>query len=145
FSYWQRQSIKLFGTNLTNAGSLLPDLRTSRIQGQTNFVNPGLLLYNLGIDFDVTPKLKLINNFNFLWFESSAVLEQYVYAAGIGNFIGNDISMGCEYRPLLSNNAVITFGVSTLIPGDGFKSLYNKFQSTVDPQVAGFIDFVLQY
>ena len=145
FSYWQRQSIKLFGTNLTNAGSLLPDLRTSRIQGQTNFVNPGLLLLNGGIDVDVTPKLKLINNVNMLWFESSKVLEQYVYASGIDNFIGTDISVGCEYRPLLSNNAVITFGASTLIPGSGFKSLYNKFQSTVDPPVAGFVDLVLQY
>jgi hypothetical protein len=145
FSYWQRQSIKLFGTNLTNAGSLLPDLRTSRIQGQTNFVNPGLLLINGGIDVDVTPKLKLINNVNMLWFESSKVLEQYVYASGIDNFIGTDISVGCEYRPLLSNNAVITFGASTLIPGSGFKSLYNKFQSTVDPPVAGFVDLVLQY
>jgi len=40
---------------------------------------------------------------------------------------------------------VITFGASTLIPGSGFKSLYNKFQSTVDPPVAGFVDLVLQY
>ena len=46
FSYWQRQSIRLFGVNLVNRGSLLPDLRASKIQGQANFVNPGLYLAN---------------------------------------------------------------------------------------------------
>src|SRR5581483_5714418 len=62
FSYWQRQAIQLFGVKLVNNFSLIPDLRSSKIQGQSNFVNPGLLLFNLGTDFDLTPKLKMINN-----------------------------------------------------------------------------------
>ena len=46
FSYWQRQAIQLFGVNLTNRESLVPDLRSSKIEGQSNFVNPGLWLVN---------------------------------------------------------------------------------------------------
>lgn len=145
FSYWQRQSVKLFGVNLVNSGSLIPDLRSSRIQGQANYVNPGLLLYNLGFDLDINPKLKMINNCNFLWLESSAVLEQYVYAGSINNFIGNDLSSGFEYRPFLNNNAIMTVGVSTLIPGSGFKALYNNPFGTIDPLVAGFAQLTLTY
>ncbi|NBR05576.1 MAG: hypothetical protein EBT92_07385 [Planctomycetes bacterium] len=145
FSYWQRQSVKLFGVNLVNSGSLIPDLRSSRIQGQANYVNPGLLLYNLGFDLDINPKLKMINNCNFLWLESSAVVEQYVFAGGINNFIGNDLSSGFEYRPFLNNNAIMTVGVSTLIPGSGFKALYNNPFGTIDPLVAGFAQLTLTY
>src|SRR4029077_17296102 len=75
FSYWQRQSVRLFGVNLVNRESLLPDLKASKIQGQSNFVNPGLYLANLGVDFEVTPKLRLVTNANFLWFERTQTLE----------------------------------------------------------------------
>src|SRR5262249_10488840 len=68
FSYWQRQSIQLLGVNLVNRGSLLPDLKSSKLEGQSNFVNPGLQLVNFGIDFDITPKLRLVTNANLLWF-----------------------------------------------------------------------------
>jgi hypothetical protein len=66
FSYWQSQQIKLLGVDLKNANSLVPDLRSSKIQGQANFVNPGLMLGNFGIDFFLTPKLKMVNNLNLL-------------------------------------------------------------------------------
>ena len=46
FSFWNRMAIRLAGTGVTlvNRGSLLPDLKTSREEGQPNFVNPGLRL-----------------------------------------------------------------------------------------------------
>src|SRR6185369_7159750 len=50
FSFWQRQGIPLFGVNLVNRNSLIPDLRTIKIQSQANFVNPGLQLFNAGFD-----------------------------------------------------------------------------------------------
>src|SRR3954453_19428725 len=104
FSYWNRQQIGLFGVNLKQRLSLVPNLRSSKIQGQSNFVNPGLHLFNLGWDVDLTPKLKLINNYNLLWFANTASLEQFVFQGNIANFIGGDLSSGLEYRPMLSNN-----------------------------------------
>src|SRR5207302_3371739 len=77
FSYWQRQAIRLFGVNLVNRESLFPDLRSSKIEGQSNFVNPGLYLANFGVDMDLTPKWRLINNLNFLWFDSVRILRQF--------------------------------------------------------------------
>lgn len=145
FSFWQRQQIKLFGVNLKQAGSLVADLRSSKTQGQANFVNPGVTLFNLGIDFDLTPKIKMINNCNFLWFNSTKPLETFVFDAGIDNRIGTDLSMGFEYRPLLSNNIIVVFGVSGLVPGSGFKSLYNQKVDNIDPLVAGFLELNLTY
>ena len=34
------------------------------------------------------------------------------------------MGLGVQYRPLLSENVVVTSGVSILKPGDGFKSIY---------------------
>jgi hypothetical protein len=39
--------------------SFLPDLRSSKDEGQSNFVNPGIYLYNAGADAKLLPTLKL--------------------------------------------------------------------------------------
>lgn len=145
FSYWQRQNQPLFGVNLNQRLSLVPDLRSSKIQGQSNFVNPGLLLFNLGFDMELTPKLKMINNCNFLWFESTQVLQTFLFAPNIGHSIGTDLSSGFEYRPLLSQNVVFLLGVATLIPGGGYKSLYDRLQNSVNPPVQAFVQMNLAF
>jgi hypothetical protein len=145
FSYWQRQQIGLFGVQLVNRMSLVPDLRSSKIQGQTNFVNPGLFLFNLGFDSDITPKLKYISNINWLWFEETEVLELFTFQDKIAHEIGIDLSIGLEYRPLLNNNAIIVTGVSGLLPGSGFEDLYNRYGEEVSPMAAGFLEMVLTY
>jgi hypothetical protein len=146
FSYWLRQAIPLQGVNLTNRLSLVPDLRSSKFQGQSNFVNPGLYLFNLGIDFDLTPRLKCINNCNFLWFNKTQTLEQLVFQEHIRHYIGVDLSMGLEYRPLLSNNIVLIGGIAGLIPGQGFKDLYNPLRGgSVGPMAMGFTDIAVVF
>lgn len=145
FSFWNRQQLPLFGVNLVQRLSLVPDLRSSKIQGQANFVNPGLLLPTLGVDFDLTPKLKMINNFNLLWFDQTNVLEQFLFDGKIDRFIGADLAIGFEYRPLLSENLTFVGGVSTLIPGQGFRNLYNNFSDRVDALAAGFVNVVVLY
>ncbi len=145
FSYWQRQAIPLFGVNLKNAGSLIPDLRASKIEGQSNFVNPGLLLFNVGVDMDLTPKWKSITNMNFLEFDKTNSLEVFTFQGHIHRFIGTDISTGFEYRPLLSNNIIAKFGVSALIPGQGFADLYNQYRSNVNTLVGSFAELTLAY
>lgn len=145
FSYWQRQQIRLFGVNLVNRMSLVPDLRSSKFQGQTNFVNPGLHLVNVGIDADITPKTKLITNMNFLWFDQTEVLEQFVFQSDIDTYIGADLSAGVEYRPRLNNNIIFVAGLSALVPGVGFRDLYSPLEGEVNTFVAAFADLVLTY
>src|SRR5262249_230000 len=52
FSFWNREGIRLTGSGvgLVGSDSLIPSLRSSKIQGQANFVNPGLFLWNVGAD-----------------------------------------------------------------------------------------------
>jgi len=124
FSYWQRNAIRLFGVNLVQRESLIPNLRSSKIQGQSNFVNPGLSLINVGIDIDITPKLKLVTNANYLWFNSTHVLEIFTFQDKIDPEIGTDLSIGVEYRPFLNDNVMFIAGFSTFIPGKGFDDLF---------------------
>ena len=46
FSYWNRQGIRLVSTDvgLVQGNSLLPRLRSSKTEGQANFVNPGIFI-----------------------------------------------------------------------------------------------------
>ncbi len=146
FSYWQRQAIQLFGVRLVNDRSLVPDLRSSKTQGQSNFTNPGLLLFNLGFDADITPKLRMITNANYLMFDETAVLETFTFQGGIDKQIGLDLSVGFEWRPFHNDNMIALFGASTLIPDQGFKNLYRQFNTgDVDELYAGFFELILTY
>ncbi len=104
------------------AGSAL----SSKEQGQANFVNPGLLLYNIGADFDVTPKLKFITNASYLQFDDTSVLQRLEFQDKIGRDIGIDLSVGMQFRPLNTNNIIFTAGAAALIPGNGFKDIYTS-------------------
>jgi hypothetical protein len=145
FSYWQRQAIKLLGVNLVQRQSLVPDLRSSKVDGQANFVNPGLLLVNFGVDMDLTPKLRMFNNVNLLWFDEVAVLQQFIFQRTVHRHIGTDLSVGFEYRPLLSNNVIARFGASALVPGEGFKDIYSNLTGPPNTMVAGFLELNLAY
>ena len=145
FSYWQRQTIGLFGVNLTQRNSLVPDLRSSKFQGQTNFVNPGLHLVNFGVDADITPRFRVINNLNFIWFDQTEVLETFVFQPDIDSFVGVDLSFGTEYRPLLNNNMIFMAGFAALFPGEGFRDLYDPLRDNANTLVAAFIDLAFTY
>jgi hypothetical protein len=124
FSYWQRNAIRLFGVNLVQRESLIPNLRSSKIEGQSNFVNPGMNLINVGMDIDITPKLKLVMNANYMWFNSTHVLEIFTFQDKIDPEIGTDLSIGVVYRPFLNDNVMFLGGFSTFIPGKGFNDLF---------------------
>jgi len=127
FSFWDSEGIRLTGTGvgLVSPGSLLPSLRSNKEEGQANFVNPGLMLFNLGADFTLTPKLRAFVNTNYLRFDRTEPLELLLFQNPIRHGIGTDFGAGVEYRPPLSENIVIRGGASALVPAQGFKDIYN--------------------
>ena len=127
-SFFTRQSLRLADTGvaLNNRNSFLPDLRTSKEQGQANFVNPGLLIYNLGFDADLTPKIKLITNASYLQFDSPRVLQLLQHDNKISREIGVDLSVGVQFRPLTNNNIIVNIGAAALVPGSGFRQIYSS-------------------
>jgi hypothetical protein len=126
FSFWNREALRLTGTGiaLTQEGSLLPNLRSSKEEGQANFVNPGIFLVNAGADIDITPKLKGFANFNYLRFMDTEPLALVLFDSPIRHSIGEDVGAGVQYRPPLSENIVLTGGASLLEPGQGFRDIY---------------------
>jgi len=127
-SFWIRQNIPLIGgggVTLSQRNGVLPDLRSSREHGQSNFVNPGLRLLGGGADFDVLPQLRLSTNINHLNFNETDVLEVLRNEGEIRNSIGWDMSASAIYRPMMSQNVVFRLSYAALLPGKGFKDLYH--------------------
>ncbi len=135
-NFINRQAFPLTGTSvfLFGPNSLLPSLRPGPFQGQANFVNPGIFVFNVGMDAKITPKLRSTVNINYLRFHRTAVLEGILFQSGIRHSIGIDGGVGLQYRPKLNENIVITGGFGWLFPQPGFKNIY-----TVQQLYSGFI------
>jgi len=128
FSFWSRQELNLGGTmvNLKTPSSLIPDLRTSKTGGQANFVNPGVYILGLGAEFDLTPKLRSFLNANYILLAQTAPIQTALFTSNIRNEMGEDLSLGLQYRPFLTDNIVFSAGFGVLIPGSGYRDIYGN-------------------
>ena len=116
----------------------MPSLRSSKIEGQANFVNPGIFIANVGVDADVTQRIKAIFNVNYLRFHRTEPLELALFQPRIRHDIGFDYSVGVVYRPLLINNIQFTFGASLLQPGKGFRDIFRDATNNCPPNLPDF-------
>jgi hypothetical protein len=133
FSYWTRQGFNLGGTfvDLKPPSSLVPDLRTSKSEGQANFVNPGVFIYGLGAEFDLTPKLRSFLNANYIRFANTDTIKTALLTDKVNPEVGWDLSLGFQYRPLLTDNIIFSAGLGVLIPGQGFDDIYKTSANPV--------------
>jgi hypothetical protein len=140
FSFWNRQGIRLTqtGVGLVQPNSLLPSLRSSKTQGQANFVNPGIYIYNVGVDADITQRIKAIFNINYLRFHRTESLEYVLFQNRIRKEIGFDYSVGVAYRPFLTNNITFNFGAALLQTGRGFRDIFKNASSNCPANVSDF-------
>ncbi len=135
FSYWVRQGIGLPTTSveLTGRNSIVPALRSSKIEGQPNYVNPGLFLLGAGADFEVTPKLKLLFQANHVRFDKTESLEVVLFQDRVRHDVGWDLSLGLRWRPLLTDNVIVSVGGATFIGGPGFRDIYQTQEFRFGP------------
>lgn len=125
-SFFVGQGFRLFGVQLTSPRSLYNDLAGAKAQGQSNFVNPGTMLLNIGLDMEITPKLRASINANSVWFANTGTLELFLNQNDIASHFGGEVNLLVQYRPLLNNNIILTGGVSGFLPGEGFEDLYGS-------------------
>jgi hypothetical protein len=127
-SYWIRQTIPFAGgaraVNLNGRNGILNSLRSSKEQGQSNFVNPGTMLLGVGADFDIAPTLRLSVNANHLWFHRTETLQALRMQGTIRRDIGWDLSGALIYRPTAIQNVVFRLSGAVLQPGTGFRDLF---------------------
>ncbi len=130
-SFWVRQAVPLVGgggVSLSGRNGVLASLRSSKDQGQSNFVNPGLLLAGVGADVVVSPQVRAIGNVSYLRFMNTEVLGVLRNQAPPAKEIGWDISGGVQWRPFMSQNLVVNASAAVLLPGKGLKQLYDEGQ-----------------
>ena len=145
-SFWIRQAVPLVGGGgvaLSGRNGLLPSLRSSKDSGQSNFVNPGLVLLGVGADVDLTPQLRLLGNISKLDFVNTSVLSVLRAQAGISRDIGVDVSAGLQYRPFQTQNIVLNASLAMLLPGKGLRQLYDEDQR--GPQYSLLLNLLLTY
>lgn len=128
FMYWTQQGINVPGLGLiSDKLSLLPSLRGKT--ARANFLNPGLIAANGGIDLRVSPSLKVVTNASWLRFADAATLRQLRPAGSAGledNSIGLDFSLGFKWRPFVNENLFLVAGYSLLKPQGGFATVLGK-------------------
>jgi hypothetical protein len=126
FSFFSHQGFNLGGTavNFKQRDSLVVDFRTSKSEGQSNFVNPGAFTVGYGLDADITPKLKGFVNVNYIRTIDTASTELVLFTNRASNDFALDCSAGFQWRPLLTENIIVTAGAGFLIPRWGYKDIY---------------------
>ncbi len=145
-SFWIRQAVPLVGGGgvaLSGRNGVLPSLRSSKDQGQSNFVNPGLLLLGAGADADLTPQLRAIANVSYLRFQDTTVLGVLRNQSPPDREIGWDVSAAVQYRPFMSQNVVLNASAAALLPGRGLKQLYDEDRR--GPQYSILVNLLLTY
>ncbi|NIJ37739.1 hypothetical protein FHR22_002442 [Sphingopyxis panaciterrae] len=131
-SYWIRQTIPFAGggrvISISGRNGLLNSLRSSKEEGQSNFNNPGTVFVGIGGDFDLTPEFRVSTNFNHLWFADTSSLQVLRSEGSIPKDIGFDLSVATIWRPKATQNIVGRLSAAVLLPGKGFKDLFENKQ-----------------
>ena len=144
-SFWIRQNVPLIGGGgvaLSGRNGVLPSLRSSKEQGQSNFINPGIRLVGIGADADLMPELRLSFNLNHLVFDETESLERLRQQGSVDSELGQDVSVSLIWRPYMSQNVVFRLSAAALNPGDGFDDLYGD---DADTPYSVLVNMVLMY
>ncbi|QNO29170.1 hypothetical protein EEB18_009665 [Sphingopyxis sp. OPL5] len=129
-SYWIRQTIPFAGGGrviaISGRNGILNSLRSSKEEGQSNFNNPGTVFVGVGGDFDLSPEVRVSTNFNHLWFADTSSLQVLRSEGTIPKDIGFDLSVAGIWRPKATQNIVGRLSAAVLLPGKGFKDLFDN-------------------
>ncbi len=147
-SYWIRQTIPFAGggrvISINGRNGILNSLRSSKEEGQSNFNNPGTVFIGAGADFDLTPEFRVSANANHLWFADTSSLQALRTEGSIPKDIGFDLSVATIWRPKATQNIVGRLSGAVLLPGKGFKDLFDNKQKN-DAYVSILANVILSF
>ena len=106
----------------TRPNSFLPSFRPAGALTQANFVNPGILFVNAGLDAVFTTKLFFESNFNFFRFVDTASIAATTEAQELGF----ELNANFAYRLLANENLVLKFGANVFLPGEAAKVILDR-------------------
>lgn len=121
FSYLFGEKIQLGATTLWRGNSVFPSLRGANATSQ--FVNPGVIVVNPGLDVLLSPTVLLEANYNYVRFDDTSSLKLLVQRE-VGQEVGHEVNLGLTYRPFLNEQVLVFAGSAVLFPGDGIKDTF---------------------
>jgi len=124
FSYLFGEKVQLGGVTVLRGNSVFPSLRGANATSQ--FVNPGALAINPGIDIALTPKTLFEANYNYVRFDDTSSLAAIAGGRNVGNEIGHEVNAGVTYRPFLNEQVILFAGGAVFIPGRGIKDTFGN-------------------
>lgn len=127
FSYLFGEKIQLGATTVLRGNSIFPSLRGANATSQ--FVNPGVVAVNPGIDAALTPKTVFEANFNYARFDDTSSLEQLTRRRNISREIGYEMNAGLTYRPFLNEQVILFGGGGIFFPARGIKDTFGTEKS----------------
>jgi len=140
-SFFNRQEIRLGGVGFTQRLSPYVDLSSSKLEGQSNYVNPGLILIGAALDAELAPKWKANIGGSYLRLADTDTLEIFLESEDIPQELGWELFLATQYRPLLNNNIIVNVGVSPFFPGPAFRKVFE----TGSVQYSVFAEFTLTW
>ena len=139
FSYLFGEKIQLGATTLLRGNSVFPSLRGANATSQ--FVNPGIVALNAGVDVAVTPKTLFEANVNYARFDDTASLQVLTKRAKVSAAIGDELNAGVTYRPLLNEQIILFGGGAVFFPGQGIKDTFGTDQTVYKALVRVILTF----
>jgi hypothetical protein len=123
FSYLFGEKIQLGGITVLRGNSVYPSLRGANATSQ--YVNPGAVAINPGIDLTLTPTTLFEANYNYVRFDDTASLTG-VAGRRVSNEVGHELNAGVTWRPLLNEQLIIFGGAAVFFPGQGIKDTFGN-------------------
>ena len=139
FSYLFGEKIQLGNTTVLRGNSVFPSLRGANATSQ--YVNPGVLAVNPGIDMTLTPKTLFEANYNYVRFDDTSSLRSLLRRSRVSKEIGHELNAGVTYRPLLNEQVILFAGAAVLLPGQGIKDTFGND----DPVYKAVLRLILTY
>jgi hypothetical protein len=124
FSYLFGEKIQLGNTTVLRGNSVYPSLRGANATSQ--FVNPGVLAINPGVDMTLTSKTLFEANYNYVRFDDTSSLRSLLRRSRISKEVGHEINAGVTYRPFLNEQLILFAGGAVLLPGQGIKDTFGN-------------------
>jgi hypothetical protein len=123
FSYLFGEKIQLGGITVLRGNSVFPSLRGANATSQ--YVNPGVLGINPGIDLTLTPTTLFEANYNYVRFDDTSSLTT-VAGRNVSAEIGHELNAGVTWRPFLNEQVIIFAGGAVFFPGKGIKDTFGN-------------------
>jgi hypothetical protein len=126
FSYLFGEKIQLGATTVLRGNSIFPSLRGANATSQ--YVNPGVLAFNPGVDIAITPKLTAEANYNYVRFDNTASLTAIAKTKypgrNVSEEIGHEFNAGLTWKPLLNEQLILFMGGAVLLPAGAIDDLF---------------------